>query len=93
MNMKQPTSGFSFKKNSDVSALPHAVPEEPKTSAPKPKKPKAKVGRKPAADVGVRQKQVSAYLAESEWQELEAKLDGRPASTVLRKLILDYMKS
>lgn len=88
--MKQPTASFSFKKNTDVEALPHAVPAKP---MPVKKAPKAKAGRKPTAEVGVRQKQVSAYLAESEWAELEKKLDGRPASTVLRKLLLDYMKS
>lgn len=86
MNMKQPTTAFSFKKNTDVEALPHAVPE---TAKPKPA---AKPGRKPSSDAGVRQKQVSAYLAQPEWEELERKLDGRPASTVLRNLILDYLK-
>ena len=84
--MKQSTSAFSFKKNTDVEALPHAAPEKPKPKAA------AKVGRKPSSDAGVRQKQVSAYLAKSEWEELERKLDGRPASTVLRNLILDYLK-
>ena len=84
--MKQTTAAFSFKKNTDVEALPHAVPEEVKATS------QGKPGRKPASDAGVRQKQVSAYLAQSEWEELESKLDGRPASTVLRNLILDYLK-
>lgn len=83
--MKQPTTAFSFKKNTDVEALPHAVPKTPKPAAAKP-------GRKPTSEAGVRQKQVSAYLAQPEWEELERKLDGRPASTVLRNLILDYLK-
>jgi hypothetical protein len=86
MNIKQPNPSFSFKKNTDIEALPHAVPEPLKRlEALKP-------GRKPTSEAGVRQKQVSAYLAYPEWEELERKLDGRPASTVLRNLILDYLK-
>jgi len=86
-NMKQPMAAFSFKKNTDVEALPHAVPP----AAPKPAA-ASRPGRKPASEAGLRQKQVSAYLAQSEWEALERKLDGRPASTVLRNLILDYLK-
>jgi hypothetical protein len=85
MNMKQPVTAFSFKKNTDVEALPHAVPEARK------QKSTSKPGRKPTSEAGVRQKQVSAYLAMPEWEEFEKKLDGRPASTVLRNLILDYL--
>lgn len=84
--MKQPMASFSFKKNTDVEALPHAAPTASKSATP------SRAGRKPASDAGVRQKQVSAYLAQSEWEELERKLDGRPASMVLRNLILDYLK-
>jgi hypothetical protein len=86
MNMKQANPAFSFKKNTDLEALPHAVPAAEKRSEP------LKPGRKPTSEAGVRQKQVSAYLAYPEWEELERKLDGRPASTVLRNLILDYLK-
>lgn len=87
MNMKQPTKAFSFKKNTDVEALPHAVP------APINLKKGSKPGRKPTSEAGTLQKQVSAYLAIAEWENFENKLDGRPASTVLRRLILDYIES
>lgn len=86
MNTKPANPAFSFKKNTDIEALPHAVPASEKRAEP------LKPGRKPTSEVGVRQKQVSAYLAYPEWEELERKLDGRPASTVLRNLILDYLK-
>ena len=85
MTMKHPIPAFSFKKNTDLEALPHAVPPPDQTTTSRP-------GRKPASESGVRQKQVSAYLAQPEWEALERRLDGRPASAVLRNLILDYLR-
>ena len=87
--MKQPTSAFSFKKNTDVSALPEAKPE-PVVPKQIKKTGKAKPGRKPESDEGARKKQVSGYLTEGEFEKFEKQLDGRPASAIVRKLILDY---
>lgn len=90
MNMKQPASTFSFKKNTDISALPDAKPEPitPKLSKPKAK---GKPGRKPESVEGARKTQVAGYLTETEMEKLKSKLDGRPASAVVRNLILDYI--
>lgn len=85
--MKQKSNPFPFKKNTDVEALPHAVVKTCHNDSSV----KSKAGRKPSSEVGVRQKQVSAYLAQSEWEIFERTLDGRPASAVLRKLIMDYI--
>ena len=78
---------FSFKKNNDIKALPYDINKGHSNNLSV----KSKVGRKPSSDAGVRNKQVSAYLAQSEWEALERKLDGRPASTVLRSLIMNYI--
>ncbi len=86
--MTQDNNSFSFKKNTDVEALPHDVAETRPNSSPV----KSKAGRKPSSEAGIRKKQVSAYLAQSEWEVFERKLDGRPASTVLRNLIMDYVE-
>lgn len=90
MNMKQPASTFSFKKNTDISALPDAKPEPivPKASKPKVK---GKPGRKPDSAEGARKIQVSGYLTDTENDKFKAKLDGRPAAAVVRNLILDYI--
>jgi len=94
MNMKQPTSTFSFKRNTDIAALPDAKPE-PLPEAPakvaKVKQPKRKPGRKPESSEGARSVQISGYLTEGENERFKEKLDGRPASAVVRKLILDYI--
>lgn len=88
MNMKQSASNFSFKRNSDISALPDAKPKEEPT---KREKPKASVGRKPDSEDGARKMQVAGYLTDIEMEQFKTKLDGRPTSAVVRKLILDYI--
>ena len=90
MTMKQPASTFSFKRNTDISALPDAKPAPlaPKAAAIEPK---GKPGRKPESEAGARKKQIAAYLTDAEMDRLNAKLDGRPASAVVRNLILDYI--
>ena len=84
--MKQPTAAFSFKKNEDVHALPEAV-----SAAAKPTPNRGKPGRPRDDEAGIRERQVSAYLTAEEFEKLNGKLDGRPASTVVRRLILDYI--
>ena len=94
MNMKQPASTFSFKRNTDISALPDAKPVEVEPVAPaKPKaqKAKGKPGRKADSAEGARKIQVSGYLTDTENDKFKAKLDGRPAAAVVRNLILDYI--
>ena len=89
--MKQPASSFSFKKNSDVSALPEAKPEHIAAIATK-KVEKGKPGRKPESADGARKKQVSGYLTDAEWKKFNSKIDGRPAAAIVRNLILEYIK-
>ena len=84
--MKKTDNTFSFKRNTDVSALPQAKDE----ISPIPKS-KGKPGRKSESDAGARKKQVSAYLTDEEWEKFSIKLDGRPASLIVRKLILNYI--
>ena len=68
---------FQFKKNIGVQALAEA--SKPfKTVKPVPEEPN-------------RSKHVSAYLTDDEYLTLQTKLDGRPASSVVRKLILTYI--
>jgi hypothetical protein len=86
--MKQPASNFSFKKNNDVFALPDAKPAAVNT--PKEIK-KGKPGRKPDPEIGARPKQIAGYLTEKEWKKFKVKLDGRPASSVVRNLIINYI--
>lgn len=78
-NMKQPASNFGFKRNTDVHALPDAVP------APLPTREKRVAVRK--------DHQVSCYLSEDEYQALVAKLDGRPIAAVVRNLVLKHMQN
>jgi hypothetical protein len=68
---------FQFKKNIGVQAL-------------------AETNRsvkviKPLLEEPNRSKHVSAYLTDEEYKTLQTKLDGRPASSVVRKLILTYI--
>ena len=70
--MTQAEKAFSFKKNTDLEALPHAVPQEAS-----PVKPAQKAGRKPRLKNTKTDKQVSAYLSQDEWKDFEQKLDGR----------------
>ena len=94
MNMKQPQSTFSFKRNTDIAALPDAKPVEPAPvipAKPKASKAKGKPGRKPESSEGARKVQVSGYLTDAESEQFRAKLDGRPAAAVVRNLILEYI--
>ena len=50
---------------------------------------KPKPGR-PRVGGEVRQKPVSCYLTKSEYEKFTNKLDGRPASSILRQLILQF---
>jgi hypothetical protein len=85
--MKQPSAPFTFKKNEGVHALPDAaIPSEKKAAAGR-----GKPGRPRDDEGGIRERQVSAYLTTEESEKFNAKLDGRPASTVVRRLILDYI--
>lgn len=86
--MTQAEKAFSFKKNTDLEALPHAVPQEAA-----PVKPAQKAGRKPRLKNTKTDKQVSAYLSQDEWKDFEQKLDGRTTSKVMRNLILEYIKN
>ena len=79
---------FSFKKNTDIEALPHAVPQELVA-----KKIAQKAGRKPRLKDTKTDKQVSAYLSQDEWEDFQQKLDGRTTSKVMRNLILEYIKN
>lgn len=90
--MKSPTA-FSFKKNTDIAALPDAKPTTEKATLPPSKAAKGRVGRKPTSEDGARTKQVSAYLTDKEWAKFDEVLDGRPASVKVRQLILEYIGS
>lgn len=84
--MKQPLTPFSFKKNEGVHALPETASASVRSSTSR-----GKPGRPRDDEGGIRERQVSAYLTAEESEKLNAKLDGRPASTVVRRLILDYI--
>lgn len=88
--MKQPTPAFSFKKNTDISALPDARPE-PIVAKLVVLEPKGKAGRKPESAEGARKTQIAGYLTDAEMEQFKTKLDGRPVSAVVRNLILDYI--
>ena len=51
---------------------------------------KKRVGR-PQEQDEPRNKAVNCYLTESEYKRLNKKLDGRPRSSVLRNLLLQYI--
>lgn len=86
--MKEPTTAFSFKKNTDVNALPDAKPKE--VAAPKPVKAKKKAAPKPQKKQKTRA--ISAYLTDEEYEAFAKKLDGRVASATVRSLILKYIE-
>jgi hypothetical protein len=88
MNMKTPASAFSFRKNDGVQALPEAVPPVAPASV---SERGGKRGRPRDDDAATRERQVTAYLTAEEYEKLSARLDGRPASTVIRRLVLDYI--
>lgn len=69
---------FKFKKNSNTKAL-----QEKKDDT-------KKIGR-PRGQEEKRTKHLGCYLTEQEYESLKAKLDGRPASTVVRELVLRYL--
>lgn len=88
--MKEPTTAFSFKKNTDVNALPDAKPKEvePKTA---PVKAKKKAAPKPPKKQKTRA--ISAYLTDEEYEAFSKKLDGRVASATVRSLIIKYSET
>jgi hypothetical protein len=92
MNMKQTTPGFSFKKNTDVHALPDAVPPAVVPVTPEAPKRAKKIGR-PRDEEEMRECQVTSYLTVEEKAQLKAKLDGRSESKLIRRLILDFIKN
>lgn len=88
--MKQSAPAFSFKKNTDIAALPDARPE-PLAPVVAKLEPKGKAGRKPESADGARKIQIAGYLTDAEMEQFKIKLDGRPVSAVVRNLILDYI--
>jgi hypothetical protein len=89
--MKQPATPFAFKKHADAPILADAAPAPRLAPVAAPPKGEGKRGRPREKEEGVREKQVSAYLTPEEYAQLSRKLDGRPASAILRRLILDYI--
>ena len=87
--MKEPTTAFSFKKNTGVNALPDAKPKE--VATPKLMKAKKKVAPKPQKKQKTRA--ISAYLTDEEYEAFSKKLDGRVASATIRNLILKYIET
>lgn len=79
--------GFPFKKNKNVNVLK----EQKEIDENKDQKKQA-VGR-PRKQAEVRKKHIGCYLTEEESLQLQSKLDGRPASSVVRSLILDYINN
>ena len=88
--MKEPTTAFSFKKNTDVNALPDAKPKEVEPKAA-PVKAKKKAAPKPPKKQKTRA--ISAYLTDEEYEAFSKKLDGRVASATVRSLILKYIET
>jgi len=87
--MKEPKTAFSFKKNTEVNALPDAKPKA--VAAPKPVKVKKKAAPKPQKEQKTRA--ISAYLTDEEYEAFSRKLDGRVASATVRSLILKYIET
>lgn len=85
--MKQKPA-FSFRQNKE-DHLPHAKPQSASSDSMQRGKPGPKVDPK----VGQRTKAQVTYLSEAEEQAWKDKLDGRPGSVVLRKLILEYIEN
>jgi len=79
---------FSFRQNKE-NHLPHAKPKAATNEAVEREKPGPKVDPK----VGQRTKAQVTYLSEAEEQAWKDKLDGRPGSVILRKLILEYIEN
>ncbi|NVK30130.1 MAG: hypothetical protein HWE20_03940 [Gammaproteobacteria bacterium] len=74
-------STFAFEKSTN---------RKPVLTEKKPAKKQGKVGR-PQEQAEPRNKAINCYLTESEYKALDKKLDGRSRSTVMRKLILQYI--
>jgi hypothetical protein len=89
--MKQPATPFAFRKNAEAPILAEAAPAPRPAPVAVPPKGEGKRGRPREKEEGAREKQVSAYLTPEEYAQLSRKLDGRPASAILRRLILDYI--
>ena len=83
---QQAKPAFSFKQNKEEH-LPHAKPR------PAPEQPtlRGKPGPKIDPEAGKRDKAVVGYLSEQEEQAWKEKLDGRPGSVMIRRLILQFM--
>lgn len=75
-------SQFTFEKSSNRQPV---LKEAPKARS-------TKLGR-PQEQEEPRNKSINCYLTESEYKKLNTKLDGRTRSTVMRQLILDYLKN
>lgn len=72
-------SEFKFKKNTNTKALQEKKPSNSKAGRPRGQEEK-------------RTKHVGCYLTAGEFEQLRSRLDGRPASTVVRNLVLEYLK-
>ena len=71
---------FKFSQNKETKALDSSAP-------------KKKGAGRPLAQEKPRNKQVGCYLTQEEFEIFKTKLDGRPASTLIRKLILEFNKT
>lgn len=75
-------SDFKFSQNKNPQVLKDTAENNAK---------KKKGAGRPLQQKEVRSKQVGCYLTEDEFNTLKAKLDGRPASTAIRNLVLDFI--
>jgi len=73
---------FKFSQNKETKALTSSEMKSKKKGA----------GR-PLAQESPRDKQVGCYLTQEEFKTFKDMLDGRPASTLIRKLILEFNKT
>lgn len=79
---------FSFRQNKE-NHLPQAKLKAVASEVME----RGKPGPKVDPQVGQRTKAQVTYLSEAEEQAWKDKLDGRPGSVVLRKLILEYIEN
>ena len=79
---------FSFRQNKE-NHLPHAKSQSVASEAMERGKPGPKVDPK----IGQRTKAQVTYLSEAEERAWKDKLDGRPSSVILRKLILEHIEN
>ena len=71
---------FKFSQNKETKAL----------TSPVVKSKKKKGAGRPLAQESPRDKQVGCYLTQEEFEIFKTRLDGRPASALIRKLILEF---